>query len=132
MYNKNKYIRIKDLSKKLNVRPSSVTNVIKKLKELNYVDYEKYGIITLKEDGMKMGYFLLKRHNTIETFFKNLGIKTNLDEIEILEHDININTLKEIYLFNKFLYKNKDIKEKYLIFKKSHYKNIDLYINKNP
>jgi Mn-dependent DtxR family transcriptional regulator len=132
MYNKNKYIRIKDLSKKLNVRPSSVTNVIRKLKELNYVDYERYGIITLKEDGIKMGYFLLKRHNTIEMFFKNLGIKTNLDEIEILEHDININTLKEIYLFNKFLYKNKDIKEKYLSFKKNHHKNIDLYINKNP
>ncbi len=132
MYKKNKYIRIKDLSKRLNVAPASVTNVIRRLKELNYIDYEKYGIVNLKESAIAAGHFLLKRHKIVGKFLKNLGIKNNLDETEMLEHDISSNTLKEIYIFNKFLDQNIDIRKKYFDFKQKYHKNADIYINKNP
>ena len=64
------YVRINVLSDMLNVRPSSATKMVQKLAELGLVDYKKYGIIFLTENGKKYGKFLLERHNIIENFLK--------------------------------------------------------------
>ncbi|WP_414632576.1 metal-dependent transcriptional regulator, partial [Clostridium tyrobutyricum] len=37
------YVRMNQLAKNLNVRPSSATKIVQKLKELGMVDYQKYG-----------------------------------------------------------------------------------------
>lgn len=97
------YIRINQLAEKLNVRASSATRMVQKLGELKLLKYEKYGVIILTDEGKKMGKFLLDRHNTIETFLKNIGSKNNLYETEMIEHNIRINTLKNIDLLNEFL-----------------------------
>lgn len=104
------YARINQLADKLNVRPSSTTKVIQKLKDLGLVDYQKYGIIRLTEEGNSVGEFLLRRHRIIEDFLSNLGIKhTLLKDTEMIEHDISPHGLKNIYLFNCFLAENPDI-----------------------
>jgi len=113
------YIRINQLAEKLNVRPSSATKVVKKLRELGLVDYQRYGIVQLTKEGEDIGAFLLKRHIIIEEFLRNLGIEeTLLKDTEMIEHDVSINTLGSIHVLNQFFIKNPDIVERYKSFKK--------------
>lgn len=120
------YARINQLAKKLNVRPSSTSKVIQKLRALGLVDYEKYGIIRLTDEGRSLGNYLLNRHKIIEEFLINLGIiETLLKDTEMIEHDISLNTLKSFYIFNIFLSNNPDVVEIYDEFKEK-YKNKDI------
>lgn len=108
------YIRINTLSELLNVAASSATKMVQKLNSLGLIDYRKYGIISLTEDGKELGKFLLERHNIIESFLRNLGVKENiLIETELIEHNVSASTLQKISTFNKFLELNPDIMEKY-------------------
>jgi len=42
-------MRINTLAEMLNVRPSSATKMVQKLSEKGFVEYKRYGIITLTE-----------------------------------------------------------------------------------
>lgn len=112
------YARVNRLAERLNVRPSSTTKVIKKLKELGLVDYRKYGVIRLTEKGKALGSFLLKRHEVIEEFLKILAIEeTRLKDTEMMEHDVSLNTLQGLYTLNRFLRENPDVMRQYEAFK---------------
>ncbi|MDP4133761.1 MAG: iron dependent repressor, metal binding and dimerization domain protein [Bacillota bacterium] len=114
------YIRINTLSELLNVAAPSATNMVQKLGKLGLLDYKKYGIISLTGNGREIGEFLLQRHNIIELFLKNLGVRENaLLETELIEHNISADTLYNINIFNKFLEKNPDFIQKYEEFLKS-------------
>ncbi len=120
------YARINQLAKRLNVRPSSATKVAKKLGGLGLVKYQRYGIIELTKEGKEIGEFLLKRHNIIEVFLKNLGIEeTLLKDTEMIEHDVSLNTLQNIHILNQFLLHNRDIIMRYKNFKEKHSKDIE-------
>ena len=115
------YARINQLSKRLNVRPSSATKVVQKLGKLNLTDYEKYGVIKLTERGEVIGKYLLGRHEIIQEFLKNLGVEdTLLKETELMEHCISSETLKSMHIFNEFLQMNQDIKKQYRSFKSNY------------
>ncbi len=121
------HARINQLAEKLNVRPSSTTKVVKKLKELGLVDYERYRVVHLTDEGKEMGKFLLKRHKIIEQFLKNLGIKeTLLKDTEMIEHYISINALRNLNILNIFLYDNPDIIERYRTFKEESDKDTEI------
>ena len=120
------YVRINQLAEKLNVRPSSTTKSIQKLRELELVDYQKYGIIKLTEEGKVMGKYLLNRHEIIEEFLMHLGIEeTQLKDTEMIEHDISLNSLHSISIWNKFLSNNPDVRERYETFKAESNKDLD-------
>ncbi len=108
------YIRVNQIAKELNVRPSSVTKIIQKLNMLGIVHYQKYGIIRLTEKGKEIGNFLFQRHSIVEDFLRKLGVSdTLLKDTEIIEHDISPDTLKKIIIFNDFLKGCPEILEKY-------------------
>ena len=115
---KDGYMRIKTLAKLLNVKPSSATKMVQKLTELEFLNYEKYGIISLTESGMKYGKFLLNRHNIIENFLKTIGTSDNLlTETELIEHNISVSTLNNIHQLNRFFETHPEILEKFIKFK---------------
>lgn len=88
--------------------------MVQKLAKLGLVDYRKYDIIILTEAGKKYGKFLLERHKVIERFLRNIGITENiLAETELIEHNIGLNTMKNIDMLNMFFEKNPDILEKF-------------------
>ena len=49
------YTRVNIIAESLNVKPASVTKMIKKLSNKNYLKYEKYGLIQLTKKGLQMG-----------------------------------------------------------------------------
>lgn len=115
------YIRINVLAQLLNVKDSSTTKMVQKLGELGFVNYEKYGIITLTEKGIQLGKLLLNRHTVLEQFLSFIGCTEDaLKQTELIEHNINWETLKNIQILYDFINENKDIFVKYDNYKKNY------------
>lgn len=113
------YIRLNTLAHLLNVRDSSASKMMKKLKELSLISYKKYGVITLSDKGREIGEYLYKRHNIIEEFLKNLSDEDHdvLVETELIEHVIGEKTVENIRFLNEFFSDNPDLLIKYTQFK---------------
>lgn len=101
---KNNPISIKELSKLLNVTPSSTSKMIIRLKEIDIVYFEKYSKITLTKKGIQKGKYLMWRHKTLEKFLKKLNKQNfKLEQIEKIEHYIDKITLININKITKKL-----------------------------
>ena len=95
--NKNNKITIKEISNCLNVKPSSASKMAKRLKELSLIDFEKYGEISLTQEGIDLGNYLMKRHNILKKFFKYINKEDFLlEQVEKIEHFIDYKTIKNI------------------------------------
>ena len=116
---KSGFTRINELSNALNVHPPSATRMVQRLGKQNLLKYERYGVIILKDEGKILGELLLKRHNTIETFLKTIGIPENilLTETEKIEHTISDYTAKCFEDFISFISNNPDVEERFHKFK---------------
>lgn len=120
-------VGVNQLAKSLNVRPSSASKIVQKLRDLEMVDYEKYGPIHLSTRGKELGKFLLERHNIIEEFLKIIGTKdSRLRDTEIMEHGVGPTTLRNIYMLNKFLLKNPHIIKEFEEFKTKYDEDIPI------
>lgn len=113
-------VRLSKIAQMLNVRDSSASKMMKKLGELGFIKYEKYGVIMLTKEGISVGKYLLERHNIIENFLKYLGGEEEvLQETELIEHIISSKTTHNIYMLNMFFEDNSDVLDKYRKFKES-------------
>lgn len=78
-----------ELALLLNVKPATVTDMLKKLKEKELVEYEKYGKISLTNEGRKRGMEVIRKHRLWETFLYE-KLDFSWDEVhdvaEQLEH----------------------------------------------
>lgn len=83
----NGYVRMSFLADKLNVRPSSASKMVGKLRDMRLVEFEKYGLITLTEKGRAVGQYLLWRHQVLNDFFCLLNhSEDELEQVELVEH----------------------------------------------
>lgn len=125
----NGYTRVMDVAAALNVKPPSVTKMIKKLSDKGYLKYKKYGIVELHEHGIRVGKELLFRHNTVEAFLNLLNIKEDiLEETEKIEHTVNTDTLIAIRRLVYFFVKHPDCKIKYndFVVSESKFQQVDI------
>ncbi|CDF12430.1 transcriptional regulator MntR (Manganese transport regulator) [Mycoplasma sp. CAG:776] len=94
--NKDNKITITSLSKNLNIKKSSCSKMISKLKILELVSINNNNII-LTPNGIKIGAYLYHRHQILETFLKNLNKEQFcLEQVEKLEHFIDETTLTNL------------------------------------
>ena len=106
------YTRVTELALHLNVKPSSVSTMVKRLANKNLVKHSEYGIINLSDEGNRVGKILLDRHNSIEQFLQLLEINNNLiEETEKIEHTLNPNTIYKIKQLVAFFNHNSEILE---------------------
>lgn len=120
---KEPYIRTNVLAQLLNVKDSSASKMIKKLGDLELVNYVKYGIVTLTVEGKKLGELLLNRHNIIENFLSFiLCTEDTLIQVELIEHIITTDTVKNMQILYDFFKSNNDILEKYMDYKNTFIK----------
>jgi Mn-dependent DtxR family transcriptional regulator len=90
-------VRVNELAKNLNVRPSSASKMVDNLRAGGYIDFEKYGVIVLTEKGKQAGEYLLHRHEILHEFLCLINNSDNeLEQVEKIEHFINENTLLNI------------------------------------
>ena len=76
--------RVVDIANSLNIRQASVTNMVKKLCELGFVDHEKYkrGLV-LTETGREVAQRIQRRHETLSRFFSLLELDDNIQRKDI-------------------------------------------------
>lgn len=105
------FTRINELSEALSVHPPSATRMVQKLGLMNLLNYERYGVILLRPEGKKLGELLLQRHNTIEAFFRLIGVTAEalLSETEKVEHTLSDETVKCFERFTSFAVENPDV-----------------------
>lgn len=69
------------LSKDLGIAPGSVTQMLKKLEDLGYIEYTPYKGATLTNEGMKIAQKITRKHRILEKFL--------LDILKVKEENIH-------------------------------------------
>jgi DtxR family transcriptional regulator, Mn-dependent transcriptional regulator len=87
-----KPITSSQLAQRLGVANSSVSEMVRKLKDQGLVDHQPYSAITLTADGVRLALSMVRRHRLIETYLvRKLGYSWDEvhDEAELLEHAVS-------------------------------------------
>lgn len=95
-------VRITDLALEMNVSKASANDAVRKLKELGYVEHERYGQIYLTESGMKLGEKIYEKHCFFVFFLKDvLGVSPSVAEEDAcgIEHVVSEETFSKMKLF---------------------------------
>lgn len=99
------YARVSDIAATLNVKPPSVTNMIKRLDAQEFVNYTRYRGVVLSAKGRVLAEALEKRHQALKRFLTMIGVgnkKAEKDACEI-EHQIDRETVEMIGKFVEFM-----------------------------
>ncbi len=91
-------IKIKDIAFKLNIKPSSVVEMLDRMKDLGLVKYEKRKRITLTKKGEEIAKSLKVKNESILKFLKLLGVPHNIavEDAHKMEHILSKETLERI------------------------------------
>ncbi|MGY4540270.1 DtxR family Mn-dependent transcriptional regulator [Arthrobacter sp. UYNi723] len=87
-----KPITSSQLAQRLGVANSSVSEMVRKLKDQGLVDHKPYSAITLTDSGVRLALSMVRRHRLIETYLvQELGYRWDEvhDEAELLEHAVS-------------------------------------------
>jgi len=88
-----------DLAHRLGLSVSSVSGMVRRLSDAGLVSHERYGRLTLTEEGRRAALGVVRRHRLIETFLVEvLGYRWDevQEEAEILEHAVSERLLSRI------------------------------------
>ncbi|MCL6515978.1 MAG: transcriptional regulator MntR [Alicyclobacillus sp.] len=104
------YARVSDIASSLDVQPSSVTKMLQKLGENDYVSYEKYRGIVLTSRGQKTGKRIKERHHMLEDFLRMLGVQEDVirRDVEGIEHHVSPSTLGALQALVLYFSENPD------------------------
>lgn len=101
-----KNVRVTDIAKRLNITKPSVNKAINNLKELEFVNYEKYSNVSLTSSGEEMAKEILRKQDIIYIFLnKIVGVedKIALEESIAMKHVISEDTTEKL---NKYIFEN--------------------------
>ncbi len=70
--NNKEQVSTTQLSKELGIAPGSVTQMLKKLEKLGYIDYTPYKGATLTDEGMKIAQKITRKHRILEKFLTDV------------------------------------------------------------
>lgn len=92
------YARVSDIAEALEVHPSSVTKMVQKLDQTEYVIYEKYRGFILTPKGKKIGKRLVQRHELLEEFLRIIGVTNDkiYQDVEGIEHHLSWDAIDRI------------------------------------
>ncbi len=103
------HARVTEIAKLLGISKASVTEMIAKLKSNGFVDFEKYGTITLTEKGREIAVKVKERHDILKSFLVLIGVNeedANKDCC-VMEHNLSKETTDKLKVFIEFLQEKK-------------------------
>ncbi|CAA7599953.1 Iron dependent repressor [Acididesulfobacillus acetoxydans] len=97
-------VRVTDISNRLKVALPSVTKALYKLRNENYIKYERYGEIKLTDRGKELGSYLVTRNQLLQEFLALICSKCNFAaEAEAMEHYLSTATINAIKILVEFM-----------------------------
>jgi Mn-dependent DtxR family transcriptional regulator len=102
------YATTLDISRYMSVSPPSVTKMLQRLEEGDYLEYEKYHGINLTKKGNQLAETIRQKHGILLEFFEILGVGRDIAnrDAEGIEHHLNPKTIKKLRKFITFLKSN--------------------------
>jgi DtxR family transcriptional regulator, Mn-dependent transcriptional regulator len=99
------YARPRDIARRMQVKPPSVTEMLGKLRIEGYVNYEKYGEVTLTPAGLSEARKVRCRHEVFEKLLTMLLVPPEIasEDACVLEHHIHKKTEVQLSRFVKFV-----------------------------
>ena len=103
------HARVTEIAKLLGISKASVTEMIAKLKLNGFVDFEKYGTITLTEKGRKVAIEVKERHDILKSFLVLIGVNEEnaSNDCCVMEHNLSKETTDKLKVFIEFLQEKK-------------------------
>ncbi len=98
--------RVRDLSKKLNVKAPSVTSALNTLLRQELIIHERYGYIDLTSEGRKLAENIQKKHDVLVKFLSeilDIDYETAKADACRIEHAISPETFKKLTKFIEFV-----------------------------
>jgi len=94
-------ISTKQLAEELCISMPSVSEMLLKLKEKDFLTYQIRGTIKLTKKGRKIGADIYHKHETIKKFFILLGLgeRRAAEQACRLEHELSNAAMKRLQLF---------------------------------
>jgi Mn-dependent DtxR family transcriptional regulator len=92
------YATMADVAEYLNVRPPSVTTMMRRLDQSSLLNYEKYRGIQLTEKGMDIAKIIHDRHSILSEFLKMIGVTEKIanKDAESMEHHLHPQTMQRL------------------------------------
>lgn len=100
------YVRVIDIAQSLKISQASVSKMIRRLKEDDLLEVEKYRGLSLTPKGSQQGQKLVLRHRTLEQFLTALGISDATiiwHDVEGIEHHFSAETLTRLKALVQFI-----------------------------
>jgi len=90
------YARVTDVAEALGVKPSTVSNMVRRLAARGFVNYEKYRGFNLTGEGRTVAARIKARHHILTELFGLLELapETVEQEVEDIEHHLRPQTLE--------------------------------------
>lgn len=91
--------RITDLAEAMNVSKASANDAVRRLKNLGYVEHERYRHIYLTDTGVEIGSQIYEKHQILTQFLiEIIGVSEETAEIDAcgIEHIISDETFENI------------------------------------
>lgn len=89
------YARVTDVAEALDVKPSTVSNMVRRLAARGFVNYERYRGFSLTTEGRSVAARIKARHATLTELFSLMRLEpeTIEQEVEDIEHHLRPQTL---------------------------------------
>lgn len=100
--------RISDIAKLMDRSLSSVSEAVKRMSDEGYLNYEKYGKITLTDLGSEIAVGVHNNYSIINDLLQTLGIPEHLalEDACSMEHQVSDTTINTIREFVKYARSN--------------------------
>ena len=104
------YARIRDIAYKVEVKPPSATEMMKKLDKKGLVIYEKYGGVVFTPEGREIATAIRDRHETFRRFLEIIFVPEGIaiKDAHILEHQLDPKTIIQFTKFVEFITSTKE------------------------
>lgn len=96
---RNGVARVKEIAEARNVKMPTVTEVLKRLSERGFIEYEPYGYVRTTEKGKEYARKIYEKHKILSEFLKDiLGLPKQVAEKEgcLIEHYLSRETVERI------------------------------------
>jgi DtxR family Mn-dependent transcriptional regulator len=105
LQNRNGSAKTGEISSEMGIRPSSVTEMLRKLQQEGFIQYEPYKGAQLTDTGEKLAQELMKKHKIIADFLEIIGVQRDLAEADAcqIEHHVTRKTLQRLGKFVEFI-----------------------------
>ena len=86
-------VRSIDIAHELNFSKPTISQQIKRLKSLDYINVNEHNIISLTDKGMEIASMIYERHNELSRIFRYIGIPEDVAK----RFEFKMSVLEELY-----------------------------------